>query len=79
LLEVARILNVSQTQPAVDLYLVWFGGHELMTYGSAHFVSTHQELLDRTLGMMGIDGVGHGLDGKLSEITMSYALWTVWR
>lgn len=72
LLEVARVLNVSQVQPAVDLYLVWFGGHELMTYGSAHFVSTHQELLDRTLGMMGIDGVGHGLDGKLSEITMSF-------
>ena len=72
LLEVARILDVSQVQPAVDLYLVWFGGHELMTYGSAHFVSTHQELLDRTLGMMGIDGVGHALDGKLSELTMSF-------
>jgi hypothetical protein len=72
LLEVARVLNVSQTQPAVDLYLVWFGGHELMTYGSAHFVATHQELLDRTLGMLGVDGVGHGLDGKLSEITLSF-------
>jgi hypothetical protein len=72
LLEVARILDSSQAQPPVDLYLVWFGGHELMTYGSAHFVSTHQELLDRTIGMMGIDGVGHGMEEKISEITMSF-------
>lgn len=72
LLEVARILDSLQAQPPVDLYLVWFGGHELMTYGSAHFVSSHQDLLDRTIGMMGIDGVGHGMEGKLSEITMSF-------
>ncbi len=72
LLEVARVLNVSQAQPAVDLYLVWFGGHELMTYGSAHFVSTHQELLDQTLAMLGIDGAGYALDGKTYEIGLSY-------
>lgn len=72
LLEVARVLNVSQLQPAVDLYLVWFGGHELMTYGSAHFVATHQELLDRTLAMMGIDGVGYALDGKQYKIGASF-------
>lgn len=72
LLEVARILNVSQAQPAVDLYLAWFGGHELMTYGSAHFVATHQELLDRTIAMLGVDGAGYPLDGKIYEIGLSY-------
>lgn len=72
LLEVARVLNVSQAQPAVDLYLVWFGGHELQTYGSAHFVSTHQELLDQTIAMLGIDGAGYALNGKTYEIGLSY-------
>jgi hypothetical protein len=70
LLEVARVLDVSQIQPCVDVYLAWFGGHEIGTYGSAYFVSTHQELLDRTLGMIQIDGLGYPLDGKASNITM---------
>lgn len=70
LLEVARVLDVSQTQPAVDIYLTWFGGHEIGTYGSAHFASTHQELLDRTLAMVQMDGLGHPLDGKTSNITL---------
>lgn len=72
LLEIARVLNVSKVQPAVDLYLIWFGGHELYTYGSSHFVATHQDLLDRTLAMLSVDGIGHGLDGKASNITMSF-------
>jgi hypothetical protein len=75
LLEIARVLNVSQVRPAVDLYLVWFGGHELGTYGSAHFVSTHQELLDQTLAMMGIDGVGYALDGKTYAIGASFTTY----
>ena len=70
LLEVARVLDVSQIQPAVDVYLAWFGGHEIGTYGSAYFASTHQELLDRTLAMFQMDGLGHPLDGKTSNITM---------
>jgi hypothetical protein len=70
LLEVARVLDVSRIQPAVDVYLAWFGGHEIGTYGSAYFVSTHQELLDRTLGMIQMDGLGHPLDGRTSKITM---------
>lgn len=70
LLEVARVLDVSQTQPAVDLYLAWFGGHEIGTYGSAYFASTHQELLDRTLAMVQMDGLGHPLAGKTSRLTL---------
>ncbi|MGE5376669.1 MAG: M28 family peptidase [Bacteroidota bacterium] len=70
LLEIARVLNVSRFQPAVDVYLAWFGGHEIGTYGSAYFVSTHQELLDRTLLEVQMDGLGHPLDSKTSQITI---------
>jgi hypothetical protein len=70
LLEIARVLNQSQVRPSVDLYLAWFGGHEIGIYGSAHFVSTHQELLDRTLAMLQFDCLSHPLDGKDSEIAL---------
>jgi hypothetical protein len=75
LLEVARVLEESQTQPATDLYLVWFGGEELGLYGSYHFVSTHQELLDRTLAMLQTDCLLRPLDGieaYINLITWSY-------
>jgi hypothetical protein len=70
LLEIARVLNVSKFQPAVDVYLAWFGGHEIGTYGSAYFVTTHQDLLDRTLLQVQMDGLGHPLDRKSSQITI---------
>jgi hypothetical protein len=57
LLEVARILNEARTQPPVDLYLVWFGSEEVGIYGSQHFVNTHQELLDRTMAALLMDGI----------------------
>ncbi|NIV32621.1 MAG: M28 family peptidase, partial [Anaerolineae bacterium] len=57
LLEVARVLNQAQVQPAIDLYLVWFGSEELWLYGSQHFVNTHQELLDRTIAAFIMDGI----------------------
>jgi hypothetical protein len=57
LLEVARILNEAQIQPAVDVYLAWFGSEEIGLVGSQYFASTHQDLLDRTVAMMGIDGL----------------------
>ena len=63
LLEVARVLDAAHFQPAMDLYLVWFGSEELGLYGSAHFVSTHQELLDRTAAMLQIDCLAYPLDG----------------
>jgi hypothetical protein len=75
LLEVARVLDAAQVQPAADLYLVWFGGEELGLYGSYHFVSTHQELLDRTLAMLQIDCLTRpldGIDGYLNLVTWSY-------
>jgi hypothetical protein len=56
LLEMARVLDESQLQPPVDIYLVWFGSEELGFYGSLHFVNTHQELLDRTLAAFLMDG-----------------------
>jgi len=57
LLEVAHLLNEAQLQPAVDLYLVWFGSEEIGLYGSQHFVNTHQELLDRTVAAFLMDGI----------------------
>jgi hypothetical protein len=57
LLEVARILDEAQAQPPVDLYLVWFGSEEIGIYGSQHFVNTHQELLDRTMAALLMDGI----------------------
>jgi hypothetical protein len=56
LLEVARVLDEGAFQPPVDIYLVWFGSEELGFYGSQHFVNTHQEVLDRTLGAFLMDG-----------------------
>jgi hypothetical protein len=57
LLEIARILNMSNTQPPVDLFLVWFGSEEIGIYGSQHFVNTHQELLDITIAALLMDGI----------------------
>ena len=77
LLEIARVLNDAHVlndalmRPPVDLYLVWFGSEELGAYGSAHFVATHQELLDRTLGMLQIDCLTRPLDGIKAEITLT--------
>jgi hypothetical protein len=75
LLEVARVLDEAQVQPAVDLYLVWFGSEELGLYGSYHFASTHQELLDRTLSMLQVDCLTRPLDGieaYFNLVTWSY-------
>ncbi len=63
LLEVARILNEAQVQPATDVYLVWFGSEELWLYGSPYFVNTHQELLDRTVAAFVMDGIIASLPG----------------
>jgi hypothetical protein len=75
LLEVARVLNAARFQPPTDLYLVWFGSEEIGLYGSYHFVSTHQELLDRSLAMLQMDMLCHpleGIDAYLNIITWSY-------
>jgi len=73
LLEIARVLDVTRVQPPVDLYLAWFGSEELGVYGSAYFASTHQDLLDRTLVMLQMDGLGHPLEGRDSTITLLLA------
>ena len=75
LLELARVLDAACVQPPSDVYLVWFGSEELGLYGSYHFVSTHQALLDRTLAMLQIDMLSHPLDGiqaGLDLVTWSY-------
>jgi hypothetical protein len=55
LLEVARVLDAARVQPAVDLYLVWFGAEESGLVGSYAFASTHDDLLDRTILMVAVD------------------------
>ncbi len=70
LMEVARVLEESQTAPPTDLYLVWFGSEELGLYGASHFVATHQELLDRTQAMLQTDMLSHPLDGIPASITL---------
>ena len=70
LLEIARVLNESQIQPPVDIYLAWFGSEEIALYGSSHFAYTHQELMDHTLAIVVMDGLGYPLDGKTSNITL---------
>jgi len=75
LLEVARVLDAARFQPATDVYLAWFGSEELGLYGSYYFVSTHQELLDRTLAMLQTDMLAHpleGIDAYLNLVTWSY-------
>ncbi len=74
LLEVARVLNESQTQPPVDVYLVWFGSEELGLYGSAHFVVTHQELLDNSLAHLNVDCLTHPLDGL--KVALGLETWS---
>ena len=75
LLEIARVLDAARLQPPVDLYLAWFGSEEIGLYGGAHFVLTHQDLLDRTLAMLQIDDLTRPLDGieaRLDLVTWSY-------
>ena len=70
LLEVARVLNEGQIQPPTDLVLAWFGSEELSLFGAAHFVATHQELLDRTRAMLQIDALSYPLDGLDAELQL---------
>jgi hypothetical protein len=75
LLEITRVLDAARVQPPVDLHLVWFGSEELGLYGSYHFVSTHQDLLDRSLAMLQIDCLTRPLDGigaELKVVTWPY-------
>lgn len=71
LLEVARVLDAARVRPPVDLYLAWFGSEELGLYGASHFVTTHQELLDRTLAMLQIDCLTRPLDGVAAEVKVA--------
>ena len=41
----------------MDVYLVWFGSEEIGLIGSQYFASTHQELLDQTVAMLGVDSL----------------------
>ncbi len=70
LLEVARVLDEGQIQPPTDLVLAWFGSEELSLFGAAHFVATHQELLDRTRAMLQIDALSYPLDGLDAELRL---------
>ena len=70
LLEVARVLDAAQVQPPLDLVLVWFGSEETGLLGSAFFAATHQELLERTVAMLGIDCLSYPLEGSTQFLRM---------
>jgi hypothetical protein len=76
LMEIGRVLNEAQIKPQVDLVLVWYGSEEIGIYGSAHFVATHQELLDQTLAMLQLDCLTRPLDDiqntRLNLVTWSF-------
>jgi hypothetical protein len=72
LLEIAHVLNDSQVQPPNDIYLVWFGSEELGLYGSAYFVNTHQELLDRTVADLQIDCLTRPLEGIRANLQLAF-------
>lgn len=77
LLEVARVLDAARFRPPIDLYLACFGSEELGLYGSAHFASTHQELLDRAVGMLQFDCLSYPLDGI--EASLDLVGWSYGR
>jgi hypothetical protein len=77
LIEVAQALDRSRTAPPVDLYLVWFGSHERGVYGSANFVSSHSELIDRSLAMLQMDCLGRPVDDIENFVTLE--TWTYGR
>lgn len=70
LLEVARALDASHTQPPHDLVLVWFGSEELGLKGSAYFAATHGELLARTVAMLQIDCLTRPIEGITADLTL---------
>jgi hypothetical protein len=63
--------------PPVDLHLVWFGSHERGVYGSANFVTTHSELIDRSLAMLQMDCLGRPVDDIENYVTLE--TWTYGR
>lgn len=78
LLEAARALDSVRRRPPVDTTMCWFGSHERGLYGSSTFALTHQELVDRTLGMLQVDCLGHALDGLEPRLYLeqwSYGGW----
>jgi len=77
LIEVARALDRTRTVPPVDLHLVWFGSHERGVYGSANFVTTHSELIDRSLAMLQMDCLGRPVDDIANYVTLE--TWTYGR
>jgi hypothetical protein len=72
LMELARVLNEAQLKPQVDLWLVWYGGHENGMYGSAHFAATHSELMDQALAQLQVDCLGLPLEGNTSNIVLDF-------
>jgi hypothetical protein len=77
LLEVARVLDESRTQPPADVVLVWYGSEELELYGSQNFVLTHQELIDRAAAVLNLDCLTHPLDSI--HATLSLNTWSFFR
>jgi hypothetical protein len=70
LLEIARALDAARLTPPTDLYLVWFGGHEIGMYGSQNFSARNSELIDRSMAMLHMDCLGHPLDGIANYLNL---------
>jgi len=63
--------------PPIDIHLVWFGSHERGIYGSANFVTTHSDLIDRSLAMLQMDCLGRPVDEIDDFVTLE--TWTYGR
>ncbi len=70
LVEVARVLDRAHLTPPVDVVLCFFGSEELYLFGSAHWATTHQELVERTIAMLQVDCLLGRLDGVQPAIAL---------
>ena len=82
LLEILRVFNLAEVQPAIDIYVVWFGAEDIGFYGSAYFVTTHEALLDQTVAMFSVDSLTAPLDGvpaQIDLVTWSYINFDIYQ
>ena len=72
LLEVAAAIDEAKVTPEFDLYLVWYGSEEIGLLGSANFTASHQEILDKLIGMLNIDCLSRPVEGAPATLNFAY-------
>ncbi len=72
LLEIAATFNQTGYIPEYDLYLVWYGSEELGLLGSANFTASHQEIVDKLIGMVNIDCLSRPVEGAPATLNFAY-------